>query len=95
MTARGSDFIEAGCHQGGRSMHVFTHRDCCNFAEAPRVMKMAAHKHAQVTLGIYAHVMLVDEAAREQLRELVGLSDRAAVGSSEIPLQFITTAGAH
>jgi integrase len=46
--------------------------------ELPRVMKMAGHKHAQVTLGIYAHVMLFDEDAREQLRELVGLSHRAA-----------------
>jgi hypothetical protein len=37
----------------------------------------------------------IDEEAREQLRELIGQSDRAAVGSNEVPLQFMTTAGAH
>jgi integrase len=44
--------------------------------ELPRVMKMAGHKTPGVTLGIYAHVMLADEEAREQLCELMGLADR-------------------
>jgi integrase len=40
--------------------------------ELSRVMRMAGHKHAQVTLGIYAQVMLADEQARDRLRDLVG-----------------------
>jgi integrase len=50
--------------------------------ELPRVMQMAGHKHAQVTLGIYAHVMLTDEGARDEWRALLGVADRAAMGSS-------------
>ena len=29
MDARGSDFIDADCHRGKHSEHVYTHRDCC------------------------------------------------------------------
>ena len=41
--------------------------------EMPRVKKMAGHATANVTLGIYRHVMdTMDDQARGKLRELVG-----------------------
>jgi integrase len=62
--------------------------------ELPRVMAMAGHKQAGVTLGIYAHVELADEDARKDLRDLMGIADRAATGSNDVLEQFPMASGA-
>lgn len=58
------------------------------------VMDQLGHTDAKFTLTVYRHGMRRDEASKDALRELVGLPDRAAMGSNVVPVQFGAAAGA-
>jgi integrase len=52
------------------------------------VMDQLGHTDPAFTLRVYRHGMRRDDAARAALRELVGLSERAATGSNVVPVEF-------
>jgi integrase len=57
------------------------------------VMDQLGHSTPGFTLSVYRHGMHRDEAAKQALRELVGLADRAAAGSNVVSVQFPAVAG--
>ncbi len=58
------------------------------------VTDQLGHTDSAFMLRVYRHGMRRDEAARDALRQLVGLTDRAATGSSVVPVDFTAAAGA-
>jgi integrase len=57
------------------------------------VMDQLGHTTPGFTLSVYRHGMRRDEAAKQALRELVGLADQAAAGSNVVPVHFPAAAG--
>lgn len=58
------------------------------------VMDQLGHTDPAFTLRVYRHGMRRDDASKAALRELVGLSDRAAPGSNVVPVEFAAVSGA-